>query len=163
MCNGGESRTQDGGKHQGGRVHVSAFQGCIAACFAGPGCRTDPSCRKNSKRAAALAWANMHVHGHAVQCVRYAPCTRRLQAPCSPMCEGEFHDSDDVYTIRGSKFIEMKMRGVALAAGASKTRCHGGSGALGRPRLLPYPAYLPSADPPNERREGTTGRLQIAL
>jgi hypothetical protein len=74
---------------------------------------------------ARIASELQHWHGQicmsmALQYSVYAPCPRRLQAPCPPMCEGELHDSDDVYTIRGSKFIEMKMRGVALAAGASK-------------------------------------------
>jgi hypothetical protein len=52
ICNGADP---DGAssKQEGGRV---MFQCCIAALFAGPGCRTDPSCSNYSKRAAAMAW-----------------------------------------------------------------------------------------------------------
>ena len=52
------------------------------------------------------------------------------------------------------------MRGGGTGARRREVFC--GSGALGRPRLLPYPAYLPSARAP-PTKEGTSDRQEAGL
>jgi hypothetical protein len=102
------------------------FQYCIAALFAGPGCRTDPSCSNNSKRAAATTWATWSYiarREHA-QYTRY--CTSTTSKHAQPTL---IHDGKRQGLTR-TTFTER---------GASLSRCeYAGGGGLGRQKQVRY-------------------------
>jgi hypothetical protein len=130
------------------------FQYCIAALFAGPGCRTDPSCSNNSKRAAATTWATWSYiarREHA-QYTRYCTSTTSKHAQPTLIHDGKRQGlTRTTFTERGASLSRCEYAGGRT--GATKTSAllvpvlWAGRGFSRIPRT-----FLP----PNPTREGTT-------